>query len=278
MVRLLLIIATGITLLYMPSCSHSQQQLPSQAIVVYGDSRSGHATHEIIVDLIGSTDPIAVFHTGDLVDEGLDRTEWDHFNEIASELIENTEFYPARGNHDLPLDTFLDNFVLPNNERWYSIELAGIHFIVLDSNYDTGEYSLQYRWLEAELKSMQNKTDFIAVVMHHPPFSTGTNIQDEKGLRHTLVPLFKAYGVDIVFSGHFHGYERLMADGIYYVVTGGGGAPLYDQVRTSTYSQVFMKAYNFCTVTIEDGQLKTSVFNTESRLIDQFVLTSGSQS
>ena len=35
------------------------------------------------------------------------------------------------------------------------------------------------------------------------------------------------HGVDIVVSGHNHCYEHYIVDGIQYVVTGGGGAPLY---------------------------------------------------
>ena len=38
-----------------------------------------------------------------------------------------------------------------------------------------------------------------------------------------LVPLFEQYGVDVVFNGHDHHYERSYKDGVYYIVTGGGG-------------------------------------------------------
>jgi len=53
-----------------------------------------------------------------------------------------------------------------------------------------------------------------------------------------LVPLFEQYGVDMVFNGHDHHYERTcpiragqcssaQEGGVVYYVTGGGGAPLY---------------------------------------------------
>ncbi|GAI54662.1 unnamed protein product, partial [marine sediment metagenome] len=47
-----------------------------------------------------------------------------------------------------------------------------------------------------------------------------TNVQQH------LVPLFEENGVDMVFNGHSHVYERYLHNGIYYIVTGGGGAPL----------------------------------------------------
>ena len=88
---------------------------------------------------------------------------------------------------------------------------------------------MQYRWLEAELKSeaYQQATWRIAY-FHHPPFTAG-RYNDDSQIKQYLLPLFETGGLDMVFSGHSHAYERYAHQGIQYIVTGGGGtqvAPL----------------------------------------------------
>jgi 3',5'-cyclic AMP phosphodiesterase CpdA len=124
--------------------------------------------------------------------------------------------------------------------------------------------------LKSDLEEAKKSFSFIVALFHHPPFSTGPHTEDEKGLRDTIVPIFESYGVDIVFSGHDHGYERSLYNGIYYIVTGGGGAPLYDQKRKSEYSQVFRKVYHFCELSVTADSLTVCVYDTLSNMIDRF--------
>ncbi len=250
-------------------CSPSTEHLPTNAIIVYGDSRSGHSVHDSMVRTILKTEPAAVFHTGDLVNDGASSADWTTFNNIASELIESTPFYPALGNHDLPPDLFFDSFSLPNNERWYSVEVDGLHFVVLDSTTEIAPGSEQYEWLEAELSRLAD--GFAAVVLHHPVLSTGYH-GDELGLADILVPLFERYDVELVLSGHDHDYERSFKDGTYYVVTGGGGAPLRPQAGSSPYSQVFKSTYHFCTLSAAEGGVTFEAFNLDMRSIDRFTI------
>ena len=244
-----------------------------QPIIIYGDSRTGHTTHQNIVDDIIELTPFAVFHTGDLVDNGLDPDQWGVFNEITAELMPITKFYPALGNHELNSQLYFDNFDLPNNERWYSVEIKNIHLTILDSNYETSVGSEQYNWLGTDLQSIDDNIKFTIAIFHHPPFSTGPHTEDELGLRETFVPLLEQYGVNLVFSGHDHTYERSLYNNTYYIVAGGGGAPLYDQARTSPYSQVFAKAYHFCKLSIDGDELTMEVFDIDSNLIDQLIIT-----
>jgi len=91
-------------------------------------------------------------------------------------------------------------------------------------------------------------------------FNIGGHGEDERGLKPILVPLFEKYGVGAVFSGHDHNYQRVLYNGIEYVVTGGGGSPLYDPTRTSPYLQKFSKDYHFCLISPAEGYLKVTVF------------------
>ena len=250
----------------------------SGSVVVYGDSRSGHSMHQWIMEGIGSLAPEAVFHTGDLVNDGREANQWITFNDMASQLPSGTPIYPALGNHERESQLYFDNFELPGNERWYLVDdIEGFNFIVLDTGSAVAAAttitpaSPQYQWLENQLSSTMSSTDFTVVTFHYPLFSTGQHGSDDKQVAADLVPLFEQYGVDAVFNGHDHNYERSTVNGIRYIVTGGGGAPLRDQSGTSAYSELFVKAYHFCVLYFdEDDKLMVDVWSDKVELIDQF--------
>ena len=250
----------------------------SGGVVIYGDSRTGHSRHRWVIEGIASLAPEAVFHTGDLVGNGSDPDHWLIFNTIASQLPSATAFYPALGNHEKGSKLYFNNFELPGNERWYSVnDIEGLKFIVLDTGSALAaatsliEASTQYQWLESELSSSISPTDFTIVTFHYPLYSTGKHGSDEKRIAADLVPLFEQYGVDAVFNGHDHDFERSTVNGIRYIVTGGGGAPLRNQAVTSPYSDRFVKAYHFCVLYFEgEGKLMVEVWNDKVELIDRF--------
>lgn len=236
--------------------------------VVYGDSRSNHYAHQRIVDVILSFSPRAVFHTGDLVEDGEEASQWERFNSITSRLRAAAEFYPALGNHEKGARLYFDNFSLPGNERWYSVSYPGLLFIILDSGVNLEPGSEQYLWLEKELKTA-NPSKFKVAVFHNPPFSTGPHGGEER-LRNSIVPLFEKYGVDIVFTGHDHDYERSFYNGIYYIVTGGGGAPMRRQDGDSQYSEKFLCALHFCEIIPSGDELIVTVYDSSLKVIDAF--------
>ena len=244
----------------------------SEKVVVYGDSRTGHDEHRAIVAQIEKQDPYAVFHTGDIVNDGEIATEWDTFNEITSELLADTWFYPVLGNHENNSDNYFENFTLPGNERYYSVNIGPVHYTLLDSNFEIGAGSDQYVWAEADLKNAVGKSDFQVVVLHHPPYSTGGHGDDESGMRDKIVPLLEKYGVDLVFSGHDHSYERADNNNIVYIVSGGGGAPLYPQKFEKEYSKKFLESYNFAVVELDGTDLVMTAYNQLSEVIDKVVI------
>lgn len=253
----------------------------SGGVVIYGDSRTGHNMHSWLMEGMASLTPEAVFHTGDLVYDGRVPSNWTTFNNIASQLPSGTPFYPALGNHEHESSLYFDNFNLPGNERWYAVDdLEGLKFIVLDSGSALAAAtsliaaSSQYQWLQSELSSSMSSTDFTIVTFHYPLYSTGNHGSDETGIRDDLVPLFEQYGVDAVFNGHDHDYERSTVNGIRYIVAGGGGAPLRNQASTNPYSELFVKAYHFCVMYFDgEGRLMVEVWNDSVEMIDSFKIT-----
>ena len=137
-------------------------------------------------------------------------------------------FWPSPGNHDWNTPTlapYLDYFTLPNNERYYDVDLGLVHLFAIDSDPaepdGTSDTSAQAQWLEARLRASTACYDL--VYFHHPAYSSGTTHGSSTGMRWP----FKAWGADAVLSGHEHLYERLDVDGIPYFVNGLGGALRY---------------------------------------------------
>jgi predicted phosphodiesterase len=125
-------------------------------------------------------------------------------------------FYAALGNHDDPNQRFYKPFNM-NGERFYTFTKGNIDFFVLDSNYMDRK---QLDWFERALKD--SKAAWKMAYFHHPLYSSGEAHGSEEDLRTLLEPLFVKYGMDVVFAGHEHFYERVKPQkGIHYFTCGG---------------------------------------------------------
>lgn len=69
-------------------------------MVLYGDSRSGHAVHAQIIQGILAEDPDVVLHTGDVVERGTEEGDWDRFFAVAGPLLARMPVYLTPGNHE----------------------------------------------------------------------------------------------------------------------------------------------------------------------------------
>lgn len=135
-------------------------------------------------------------------------------------------FFPALGNHDWNLgnvEAHQAYFELPGNERYWDMVRGPVHFFFVDSDSKepdgTTFDSIQGKWLQERLGA--STSPFRIVLFHHPPYSSGEH-GNNQGMRWP----FAEWGADLVLAGHDHGYERLFAQGIPYVVNGMGGADL----------------------------------------------------
>ncbi len=246
-------------------------------IVVFGDTRtvvSGNAypnnfVNKSIIKTLMQFKPLAVFHTGDIVFNGLKKSAWEKFREFSKSILDNSRLYPAYGNHELHSKILSHDFALPHNGKWYSVDLMNIHFLIIDNFSDYKIGSEQYKWIEHDLKNC-NKNAFRVVIMHLPVYSSGPHATQIKKLHKYLVPLFEKYGVNIVFSAHNHCYERAYSNGIYYITTAGGGAPMYPKTRNIPESQFFVNKYNFCTLKKIADNLHIEALDTSLNVIDTF--------
>jgi hypothetical protein len=203
---------------------------------IYGDVRGGHATHRRLVDaMLGeSLDLVGV--TGDMVLHGTDEADWQRFYAITAPLLAQVPYVAAIGNHDLgwlrARGSDDDAFALPAGPAnrpvgtyWYSIDLADIHLVMLDSN--SYELADQVTWLEADLAAARARNvRAIIVLTHDGPYSRGYH-RGSVDARTRYVPILARHHIDLLLAGHDHLYQRGEAGGIRYVVSGGGGASLY---------------------------------------------------
>ncbi|MGE0868732.1 MAG: metallophosphoesterase [Kofleriaceae bacterium] len=199
-------------------------------IGVYGDVRGGHAIHQQIVRAMVDEPLDLVAVTGDMVLRGSDRADWQRFFTITAPLLARVRYLPAIGNHDLGDD---DRALAlpagppdrPDGMFWYSYDLADVHLVFLDSNAYASE--AQVTWLERDLgAARQRNVRAIIAFTHDGPYSRGPHRGNELA-RTRFVPILTRHRVTLVLSGHDHLYQRGSVGGLAYVVTGGGGAPLY---------------------------------------------------
>jgi 3',5'-cyclic AMP phosphodiesterase CpdA len=217
---------------------------------VLGDSGTGHEPEGRIVGLLSTLAPDFVLHVGDAAyDSGSSSEVHARFLAPFARLMDHVPLYLALGNHDADTrggEPLLKALSLPTNsadgsEHFYSFDWGALHVVALDSNRSLGLGSPQLAWLHADLSA--SSAPWTIVFFHHPVYSSSTHGERED-LQASLAPLLEVHGVDLVFSGHDHVYERtfpMVADtpidvlepdyvdapGPIYVVTGGGGKDLY---------------------------------------------------
>lgn len=134
-------------------------------------------------------------------------------------LDAGVKFYASLGNHDNTNERFYQPFNM-NGESYYTYKKGNARFFVLNSNYMDPK---QLAWLEGQLKDAGNG-GWKVCYFHHPLYSSGQFHGPSLDLRKLLEPLFVKYGVDVVFSGHDHVYERIRPQqGIYYFMEGASG-------------------------------------------------------
>ena len=89
-------------------------------------------------------------------------------------------------------------------ERYYTFARRNVRFFVLDTNLMDPP---QLAWFAAALK--QAPAAWTICYFHHPLYSNAGRHGPDVALRVLLEPLLVENGVDVVFSGHEHVYERL---------------------------------------------------------------------
>jgi predicted phosphodiesterase len=182
---------------------------------------------------------------------------------FAPLLAAGVQFYAALGNHDKLANRVYAPLNM-NGRRYYTFARKNVRFFVLDTNRLDRP---QLAWLEQELRSSTD--DWKICSFHHPLYSDGKTHGPAVELRVMLEPIFVAYGVDVVFSGHDHVYERLQPQkGIYYFVAGAGGQSERSIQPSAITAASFDEDRSFMAIEVSGHQLNFQAMSRTGAIVD----------
>ena len=257
------------------------------AFAIISDTQSNPKVANKIAKMAWEQRPSFLIHPGDLVGTGTADTHWtEQFFPSMDPLISRVPFYPVLGNHEVNAKNYYDYMALPSPEYYYQFSYGNADFFMIDTNKKVDPESEQFKWLEKALAASKARWKF--VVHHHPPFSSDendygnlwkTNQSTRGDLRaRQLCRLYDKYGVDVVWNGHIHSYERtwpifdqkvVPGRGTVYMITGGGGGSLETPGPFRPFFQNNVKrGHHYCMAYINGGVLEFKAFDLEGRLFD----------
>ncbi len=249
----------------------------SVKFAVIGDSGTGDSHQRAVAERIAATRQAFPFEFAIMLGDNLYGRERKGDYESKFErpykplLDAGVKFYAALGNHDDPEQRLYKPFNM-NGERYYSFKpslLGGIRFFALDSNYMDQK---QLAWLEKELAG--SGSDWKIAYFHHPLYSSGGRHGSDVVLREQIEPLFVKYGVNIVFTGHEHFYERIKPQkGITYIITGSAAKLRRGDIeRSNLTAKGYDQGYTFMIVEIDGDQMHFQALTDQGRTVDSGVV------
>nr|XP_009385494.1 PREDICTED: purple acid phosphatase 15 [Musa acuminata subsp. malaccensis] len=171
---------------------------------------------------------------------------WDYWGRYMEPVISEIPIMVVEGNHEIEQQaenkafvSYSSRFAFPSEESesfstfYYSFNAGGIHFIMLGAYISYNKSGEQYKWLERDLEMVDRTvTPWLIATWHPPWYSTyKAHYREAECMRVEMEELLYSYGVDIVFNGHVHAYERsnrvynysLDPCGPVYITVGDGG-------------------------------------------------------
>ncbi|XP_054781021.1 purple acid phosphatase 15-like [Prosopis cineraria] len=171
---------------------------------------------------------------------------WDYWGRFMQNLVSKVPMMVVEGNHEIEEQAFNRTFVayssrfaFPSEESgssstfYYSFNAGGIHFIMLGAYIGYDKSAEQYKWLQRDLASLDRSITPWLIASWHPPWYSSyvAHYREAECMRVEMEELLYSHGVDIVFNGHVHAYERsnrvynysLDPCGPVYITVGDGG-------------------------------------------------------
>ena len=271
------------------------------SFLIFGDSGTGSAEQRALASAMNLDNADLVLHAGDIVygnSEGTGGASYatmqSWFFDLYATWLRRRPFFPSMGNHDSrPANNwgepYLSFFSLPtmggagpfadHAERYYSFDYGPIHFVALDTELafqDPARRAAQLAWLEADLAATGQP--WKVAYFHRSPYSSAGEHGSELAVRDAFAPIFERHGVQLSLSAHEHDYERTVpwrtgsgSQAVTYVVTGGGGGPLYAAGRDA-WTAVSAAEHHYLRVTIEGCTATLEAVRASFTLLDSATL------
>jgi predicted phosphodiesterase len=279
---------TGTDTLWGPVSRFSLPDYMNEPIVsiVFSDTQKNPSLLGHFATLFAREAPSFLLHTGDLVESGPNKSNWtDQFFYPLRNLLRYYPLYPVLGNHEGNTPFFYQYFDLPEPEWFYTQKKGNALFVFVNTNIDILPGSKQYRLLE---KALAESSETWKIVLHHHPVYVSSGyynsitqkvVTGDPNLPH-LRSLYETYGVDLVFNGHIHNYERTMPifrekidseRGVVYLTIGGGGGKLDETAITRTWYMAEAKSrHYFIKLRIWDRKLSIDAIDSTGVAFDHW--------
>ncbi|HEY7914359.1 MAG TPA: metallophosphoesterase [Blastocatellia bacterium] len=194
---------------------------------------------------------------------------------FAGLIKDQVKFYAVLGNHDVQ-EGRQDQTQYPlfnmGGANYYMFHRGNglVDFFMIDS---TDFDATQQNWLENSLRDSRAK--WKVACFHHPLYSSGKKHGSDEKLRKRLEHMLVRYGVQVVFSGHDHFYERTKPQqGIQYFVTGAGGKTRRGGVDKD--SPILAASYDadnqFMTIEVSEKEIEFKAISETGETIDSGVI------
>lgn len=198
--------------------------------VAFGDTRTGHSVHRSVIEAIAREKVDFAVHTGDMVERGGKKNQWDNFFQIERPLLRKMPILPSIGNHDASGRFYYKRYFLldlwTGGRRYFTTDWGNLRLVAVDGGIECRTGCEQYDFLRKALAEGAAEGKLLVVFLHFPPYSSG-NHGSIMEVREPIAELARRYGVELVITGHDHNYERTLAiDGTTYLVSGSAGAPI----------------------------------------------------
>ena len=262
------------------------------SFAVIGDTEARPHINSRISKLIWQERPNFMINVGDLTDGGMQhhKFEWNYEYFVGmTQLNSRVPAFPVPGNGEADLYWYNRYHMLPEPEGYYSFKFGNAEFFMLDSNQRREQFAPggeQYEWLEKALKESDATWKFAA--HHHPTYTMEENDYGNSWEEPTtlgdldarqILPLYEGLGIDMVFFGHIHSYERTfpiksgmidVQNGVVHLLAGGGGGNLEDFAPTrSWFTNKVYRGHHYALLDLHDQQLTLTMFDTEGRMKDR---------
>jgi hypothetical protein len=186
-------------------------------------------------------------------------------------------FYPTFGNHDWyhPDSPAAEILYSEKSASWklpspyYTFTAGPVQFFALDTS-DVSE--AQLLWLDKAIS--ESTARWKIVYGHHPVYApTNYGLSADAPLRNKLMPLFR-HRVDLYLSGHYHALGRMEPeDGVHFVMSGGGGAPLLNVNSHAERAEFAKTSYGFLTVNADAKSIVVTTYDADGHALDHETIT-----
>lgn len=262
--------------------------------IIYGDNRTDDAAHAAVVRGMAAVQSDFLVHTGDFVENGGSKAQWQTFFDIEAPLLREKPLFSCVGNHELvdgtgiewvryfgPSET-IGAITAPgaNPKQLLAPEHINSTFRWGNARFFMLNGMVAWRsgadrtWLDKELSAADGEKGLVwrVVVVHFGPWSSGPH-GNNRLLHEAGIPaMFRSHKVDLVISGHDHIYERGYAEGLAYMVSGGGGAPTYRIKGALPSAKKFESVRHFVEASVSQAAINFGVLRPDGSVLERCAL------